>query len=216
MLILVFKIQKYLVKFIEVNKPEVSPCIYALWHGHQCGLYGLDDKEKNNVLVSRSIDGQIIANAIHSLGMKTVRGSKGKKGAVEGTMQMISRLKENENAAITVDGPKGPAGVVKNGIIKIAKLSGCPIVPLVWYSSDCTFIQFPSWDKFCYPFTFTRTILLYGQPIYVGSEISEEEEENVRLQLEEALHSLQKQAPEMCKKAWKRKFWIWKYEKVNI
>ena len=216
LLIFIFGIQKYLVRFIEVNKPETGPCIYSLWHGQQCGLYGSDTKDTTSVLVSKSVDGQIIANAIESLGMKSIRGSKGKKGAVEGTMQMISKLKENENVAITVDGPRGPAGVVKNGVIKVAKLSQCPIVPLVWYSSDFTFIKFPSWDKFCYPLTFTRTILLYGEPIYIGAEASEEEEENFRLQLQTQINNLEKQAPKMWKKAWKHKLWIWKNEKINI
>lgn len=204
----IFGIQKYLLKTIEVNKPKNEPCIYALLHGHQCSLYGLSNKERTSVLISNSIDGQIIANAVQNLGMKCVRGSKGKKGAVEGTIQMISLLKEKQNVAITVDGPSGPRGVVKNGVIKIAKISGCPIIPYIWYSPDISFISLPSWDKFTYPFGYTRVINLYGDPIYVSNEGSEEDEELARLKVEKALEELQKKAPEEWKKAWKYRLWI--------
>ena len=77
-----FGVQKYLMPTIEVNKPKTESNIYALWHGHQCSLYGLSDRTRTNILISRSIDGQIITNAVEKLGMKTIRGSKGKRGSV--------------------------------------------------------------------------------------------------------------------------------------
>ncbi|MBR1753374.1 lysophospholipid acyltransferase family protein [bacterium] len=204
----VFGVQKYLMPTIEVNKPKFDACIYALWHGHQCSLYGLSDREKNHVLISKSVDGQIIANAIETLGMKAVRGSKGKQGAVEATMQMISLLKENKNAAITVDGPRGPRGIVKNGIIKIAKMSGCPIVPYVWYSPDISFITLPTWDNFTYPLGYTRMLNLFGEPVFVDKNGTDEDDEAARLKVENALKELNQKAPEEWKKAWKHRLWI--------
>lgn len=49
-------------------------------------------------------------------------------------MQMLSRLKEGECVGIMVDGPNGPLHKVKNGAIKLAQMSGAPIVPAHWYS----------------------------------------------------------------------------------
>lgn len=216
LLTLTFQIQKYLMPTFEINKPDVGSCIYALWHGQQCGLYGLSDRTKNNVMVSRSVDGEIVAKAIESLGMKTVRGSKGKKGAVEGSMQMISKLKEGENGAITVDGPRGPKGIAKDGIIKIAKLSGRPIVPFVWYSPDITYIKLPTWDDFRYPLGCARMINLFGEPIYVDKNNTEEDDEKIRLQIENTLKDLDEKAPKYWKKAWKWKLWIFKNEKINL
>lgn len=204
----IFGIQKYLMPTIEVNKPKFEACIYALWHGHQCSLYGLSDRERNNVMVSKSVDGEIIANAIETLGMKTVRGSKGKKGAVEATMQMLSKLKAKENAAITVDGPRGPIHVVKDGVIKIAKMSGCPIVPYVWYSPDISFITLPTWDKFTYPLGYTRMVNLFGEPIFVDKDGTDEDDEAIRIKLEQVLKDLNEKAPEEWKKAWKHRLWI--------
>lgn len=202
-----FIFQQHLTKIKEINNKELKPCIYAMWHAHQCCIFGLKDKANLNVLISRSFDGEIIARNTIKLGFKVVRGSKGKKGAIEATMQLIERLKNNENIAIMVDGPSGPAKEVKDGVIKIAKMSGAPIVPVTWYSEDPSFLKLPSWDKFTYPLGYTRLINLYGEPIYVDSNNTDEQDEQLRVQLQDALNTLDAQAPEVYKKVYKFRLW---------
>ena len=92
----VLKIQELFTRIIEVNNPDKMPCIYAMWHAHQFCVHGIRHRSKLHVLVSRSRDGEIIADVVERWGFKTVRGSKGKKGAVEATMQMISILKSEK------------------------------------------------------------------------------------------------------------------------
>ena len=123
---------------------------------------------------------------------------------------MITALKNNERAAIMVDGPKGPPEVVKDGAIKIAKLSGKPIVPMCWYSSNFNWLQFPSWDGLRVPVLDVRLINLYGEPIYVPEDADEEEIEKIRLQLQDSLKELDSRIPEEYKKVywsglWRRK-----------
>ena len=77
-----FKFQGYFTHIVEVNHPNLDSCLYAMWHRNQCGIYGLKNKEKVSVLISRSRDGDVVANGILPMGFKLVRGSKGKKGAV--------------------------------------------------------------------------------------------------------------------------------------
>ncbi len=205
-----FKFQEFFTHIIEVNHPELDSCLYALWHRNQCAIYGLKNKEKVNVLVSHSRDGNVVAQAIAPMGFKLVRGSKGKKGAVEASMQIIEALKNNERAAIMVDGPKGPAEVVKEGVIKIAKLSGKPIVPLCWYSSNFNWIKLPSWDGLRMPILDVRLINLYGEPIYVPEDADETAIEEIRLKLQNSLKELDARIPEEYNKTywnglWKRK-----------
>ena len=95
-------------------------------------------------MISNSDDGKIIATVVENMGFKTVRGSSNRKGCVSGTMQMVERLKAGECGAIMVDGPRGPLREVKNGIIKIAKLTNAPIVPVVWYCPQFNFVKLPS------------------------------------------------------------------------
>jgi len=141
-----FSFQKYFTHIYPVNHPDVGACLYAMWHHDQCCVYGLEDKAHVSVMVSRSKDGEVVANAIErAFGFKTVRGSKGRQGAVEATKQMIEVLKNGERGAIMVDGPRGPLHVVKDGAIKIAKLAGVPIVPMVWYSDNFNLFKCRFW-----------------------------------------------------------------------
>lgn len=208
-----FRIQEPFTRIINVNNPHVKPCIYAMWHAHQCCIHGIRERKDLSVLISRSIDGEIIARTVEKWGFKTVRGSKGKKGSVEATMQLIDRLKSNECIAMMVDGPKGPAFEVKEGVIKIAKMSGAPIVPLYWYSKDPSLLKLPSWDSFRYPFFYTRLLNLYGEPIYVNADNTDEQDEQVRIKLQESLNELERRAPEVFKEV--HSFRLWKKKVKN-
>lgn len=201
----IFRLQEFFTHITEVNPPTSKPCLYAMWHAHQCCVHGIPDKNKVNVLVSRSRDGQIIADVVEKWGFKTIRGSKGKQGAVEASMQMITALKSDESCAMMVDGPKGPVKVVKGGVVKIAKLSGAPIVPVYWYSPFINFLKFPSWDEFRIPFFFVNLINLYGEPIYVKED---DDEELVRQQVQKSLEELEAKAPKTFREVYK--FYLWK------
>jgi len=203
-----FRVQEPFTRIKEVNNHYLKPCIYAMWHAHQCCIHGIKDKNTVNVLISRSIDGEIIARTVEKWGFKTVRGSKGKKGSVEATMQLIDKLKNDECVAMMVDGPRGPAYQAKVGIVKIAKMAQSPIVPVYWYSEDWSFFKLPSWDSFRYPFFYTRLLNLYGEPIYVNADNTDEQDEEVRIQLQNSLNELAQKAPEVYKEV--HKFRLWK------
>lgn len=202
-----FKVQQHLTKIKEVNNKELKPCIYAMWHANQCCIFGQKDKANLNVLISRSFDGEIIARNTIKLGFQVVRGSKGKKGSVEATMKLIEKLKNNENVAMMVDGPSGPPLIVKEGVVKIAKMSGAPIVPVTWYSEDPTFLSLPSWDNFTYPLGYARLINLYGEPIYVNPDNTDEQDEEIRVQLENSLKELDEKVPAVYKEVYKFRLW---------
>lgn len=200
----IFHIQEFFTHIQRVDFPEVKPCIYAMWHCHQMCLYGHPNIGKLNVLVSRSKDGEMIAQVIEHMGFKTIRGSKGKKGAVEASLQLLSALKEGEYGAMMVDGPKGPAKVAKDGVIKLAKMAGVPIVPTTWYSANPNWIKFPSWDKLEMPIFNTNLVNLYGKPIYVSEEDDIEEK---RKELQASLEDLDNKAPEAFKEVYQWGLW---------
>ena len=202
-----FKIQEYFTHIIEVQHPEVDSCLYAMWHRNQCAIYGFKDKPTVSVLVSNSKDGDVVAQGIKPMGFKLVRGSKGKRGAIEASMQMIEALKNNERCAMMVDGPRGPAGIVKDGVIKIAKLSGKPIVPVCWYSNNFNWITLPSWDGLKMPVLDVRLINLYGEPIYVPEDADDDGIEKARQQLQASLEELDRRIPEEYKKVYWNGLW---------
>ena len=202
-----FGYQKHLTHIIEVNQPNVEPCLYAMWHGNQCAVFGLHNKGKTNILISRSKDGDVVATGVEMLGFKTIRGSKGKKGAVEATLQMIEALKSGENCAMMVDGPKGPAHIVKDGVIKIAKLAGVPIVPMCWYSSNPNWLKFNSWDNFTIPLCNVNLINLYGAPILIDPNGDSDADEKARVKLQESLEDLDNRIVEEYNKVYWHGLW---------
>lgn len=199
----VLKIQEKLTYIREFKKPEVKPCIYAMWHANQFCVHGFPDREKVNVLISNSIDGEIVAHVCENWGFKTCRGSSKRKGAVSGTLKMISKLQEGENIAIMVDGPRGPIHKVKSGCIVLAREAKVPIVPVHWYSPDITFVKFPSWDKMVCPIGPCRILNLYGEPIYTQDKTDEQ----IAKEVQTSLLNLEKIAPEKFKEAEELKLW---------
>lgn len=201
---LMFKLETSVATVKGVNYPEEKPCIFALWHAHQCVLYDNRDKSSLHVLISPSNDGEIISQAVNFMGINTIRGSKGRKG-VSSTIQLLEKLENGDSVAITVDGPKGPNRVVKDGIINIAKLSQVPIVPVLWYSDYPNFLKFNSWDGFRFPVLFCRTVALYGDPFYVPADADKEMIEECRVSLEHKMLDIYKDLKLNFKKYLKQK-----------
>lgn len=191
----------------EIGNTYIKPCIYAMWHSDQFSIYGVENKSEVSFLISTSIDGDIVAHGCETIGFKTVRGSSERRGAVEASLKMIELLKEGECVAITIDGPRGPLHTVKNGVIKIAKMSGAPIIPMMWYSEDRTFWKFPSWDKMTAPIGHTYLINLYGEPIYVPEDIDADGINEIKSKIKNSLEALRKKAPEIYREAKKNKLW---------
>ncbi len=191
---LFFLIEQHLLKIKSINYPE-GQFIFSMWHCHQCLVYGVKDKSKFYALISASNDGEIIAKAAECLNIKSVRGSTKRRG-VAASLELIEKLKEGNSAGIMVDGPVGPKGKVKDGIINIAKLSGVPIIPVAWLSKDKTFFTLNSWDLFKVPFGPCKTVALYGNPIHIPSDITKEETKDWCQKIEYEMNRLEKDLAE--------------------
>ena len=201
------RLQEKFTHIYEYNNPNIAPCIYVMWHANQFLVHGIEDKAHLSILISNSIDGEIVARAVEKWGFKVVRGSSNKKGAVESTMQMLNRLKNGECVGIMVDGPSGPLHKVKNGAVKLAQMSGAPIIPAYWYSPQKTLASLPSWDKMKFPFGNCNILNLYGEPIYVKADATTEELADIRELVKTKLMELEENAPRIYNEAKKQKKW---------
>lgn len=195
---LFFLIEQRLLKIKSINYPK-EQFILSMWHCHQCLVYGIKDKSKFYALISASNDGEIIAKAAECLNIKSVRGSTKRRG-VAASLELIDKLKEGNSAAIMVDGPRGPKGKVKDGIINIAKISGVPIIPVAWKSKDKTFFTFNTWDKFQVPFGPCKTVALYGEPIHVPADLAKEDVKDWCKKIEDEMTRLQNDLEENYEK----------------
>jgi hypothetical protein len=135
-------------------------------------------------MISRSADGEVIAGVANRTGWYTIRGSSS-RGGREALQEMIERVKETGLAAHILDGPRGPAGIVKPGAIYLANAVGAVIVP--FYASADKAWFFRSWDRFMLPKPFTRVTLRFGDMIPCAELKSEEDFEQKRLFLESTM-----------------------------
>lgn len=197
------KLQQLMTNVQNVDYPDVKQCIYVMWHSNQFLVHGFRDKEKTSILISNSLDGDVVSYVAQKWGFKVKRGSSGRKGSITATKQLYDELINGENIAIMVDGPRGPYHEVKKGAIALSLETGVPIVPVNWYSEDRTLREMNSWDKMKFPVGKCRIMNLYGEPIYPNGKT----EESLALEVKNALCELEQKSPQKYKQAIEKGIW---------
>jgi lysophospholipid acyltransferase (LPLAT)-like uncharacterized protein len=136
--------------------------IYAFWHGRLLIPLFTHRGRGISILVSQHRDGEIISRVTRILGYDPVRGSTTRGGA-RALRQMIRRARDGRCLAVTPDGPRGPRHVFQSGTVKLAQLTGYPILP-VGIGVDRK-KELSSWDRFTIPLPFSRCVYVYGNPM---------------------------------------------------
>jgi lysophospholipid acyltransferase (LPLAT)-like uncharacterized protein len=153
-----------------------QPFMYVLWHGQLLPLLWTHRGRSISVMISEHRDGEIIARIAQALGFRTVRGSTS-RGAARALLQASRELESGYSVAVTVDGPRGPAGVVTPGAPVISQRTGAPMVPTAASASSAWRLR--SWDRFLVPKPFARVVVVYGAPIAVQGETPRDASEEV-------------------------------------
>ncbi|WP_282607523.1 lysophospholipid acyltransferase family protein [Pelagibius sp. Alg239-R121] len=192
---LVTRTVRWTVQESEVSKAlrlGNQPFIACFWHGRMLYLRRAWNRERPcHVLISAHSDGVLISRAIARLGVSTIKGSS-KKGGMSALRAMQRILEQGDIVGITPDGPRGPRMRAKSGSIKLAQLSGMPILPITGNTSRRRI--FKSWDRFCLPLPFARGVIMVGDPITLTSNADDTELESCRQNLEESLNRLTAEA----------------------
>lgn len=189
---------------IEVKEKIIEDNVAAIavaWHGRVGMLYGsFEMPETVYVLVSQNRDGNLSARIMTAFGFNTIRGSaaavgkKKKKNTLGATRAMMKVLKAGGRLFITPDGPRGPRMRAGDGVIGLARLTGVPIYPIT-YSVRRRIIA-KTWDRFIFPLPFNRGVFIWGRPISVARDIDQETQERIRLQIEQQLNEMTREADE--------------------
>ncbi|MGL6133822.1 MAG: lysophospholipid acyltransferase family protein [Prochlorococcaceae cyanobacterium] len=143
-----------------------TPVIYALWHCNVLfmPLLRLHARRPVAVLLSSHRDARIVGVAARMRGLELVEGSSTRGGAVA-YRQLLRRLRSGQSVCITPDGPRGPAGQVKAGVLHLARQSGCAVVPVGLALTRRRRLR--SWDRSVLPLPFGRAVLALGRPLYL-------------------------------------------------
>jgi len=169
------------------HRIDGGPLIFAYSHNRLSMLaYSHRDRGIQN-LISSSRDGIFVAAMCSQLGMGSVMGSSSRGGAAA-LRELTRRASQGLDLGIAVDGPRGPRGRVKPGIVALAALSGLPVVPVSVSASPSK--RFRSWDRHVLPYPFAKVLVRFGEPLLLARKAPEEERESFRLKIEFALASL--------------------------
>ncbi|HOO36949.1 MAG TPA: lysophospholipid acyltransferase family protein [Deltaproteobacteria bacterium] len=136
------------------------------------------------LMISRSSDGTIIAGVARRTGWNPVLGSSSRGGA-EALKGMIKCFRLSRLAAHVVDGPRGPAGKIKAGVIRLAHAADAVIVPFFTEADRAWYIN--SWDNFLLPKPFSRVTLTYGDMLRFNPTTDPQEFEGQRAKLEKIM-----------------------------
>ncbi|BCW90265.1 hypothetical protein sos41_34330 [Alphaproteobacteria bacterium SO-S41] len=182
---------------------EGKPFILAFWHGRILMMpYCWPGNRRMNMLISRHRDGGLIADTIGWFGLKTVRGSTAKpgrerdKGATAALMEMLRKVKAGEYIGITPDGPRGPRMRASDGVAAVARLAGVPVIACAYGTKRRRLLS--SWDRFVVPLPFTRGVFVWGEPIAVPAGAKGEALDAARLQIEDSLNAVTREADRRC------------------
>jgi len=142
--------------------------LLSFWHARMLMMpYGFRGWQ-GYMLISDHRDGGFIADTMHLIGIKTVRGSSTHGGA-RALLRMIRKVrKEDCDLGITPDGPKGPREKVQLGTVQLAAKTGLPILPVCYATNRHWRIS--SWDRFYLPQPFSRGVFVFGAQLPVSAD----------------------------------------------
>jgi lysophospholipid acyltransferase (LPLAT)-like uncharacterized protein len=173
----------------DPDKPR-CPLVYVLWHNR---LFTVPIAWRNHtkgtrkavVLTSASHDGSALANAVKVLGIEAFRGSSSRR-AIAASVGLKRALKSGSEVCLTPDGPRGPCYRLKAGAIKLAQSVEAPVIPIHVQMSGHWVLK-KAWDRFMIPFPFSRVRVIFDVPMTISPDLTEEEFEAKRVELESIL-----------------------------
>lgn len=173
-----------------------EPICFAGFHQGMLYLpYHFRDRD-GVVMVSASRDGDLIAHTMAKFGLRSARGSS-RRGGEEALQAMIAEVNASRcSAGVIVDGPRGPAGVAKRGVILLARETGLPIVPGNWWARP--HIEFGSWDRTIIPLPFARMVFAFEPAMHVPPDADDAMVESLRAELTARLERARATARAAC------------------
>jgi len=178
---------------VEKLLEKKVPFIYVLWHGRILLPTYILRNQGVTPMVSHHADGEMIAQTLHKIGYLTVRGSS-TRGGKKAFHNMVNVLNQGGHGVMIPDGPRGPRHYLKPGTLYIARQSGAYLLPMCFSAKRK--IQFNSWDRFILPLPFSKSVVIYGAPIKVPKNLSQEQLEQLRVKYEQEMIHLEKKADE--------------------
>ena len=186
------------IKYENIDSPtkywkNKKPFILAFWHGQLMTFsYTWKISKKLNILASSHSDGRFGASIARYFKLNNIPISS--DGNNLSLRPIFKILNSNNYIAITPDGPRGPKEKVSEGIIKIAKISKVPIIPVGFGSSKNFCLK--SWDSFLITLPFSKCRIVWGDSITIPENLEDQEIATYKKIIEEKINECVKKAKE--------------------
>lgn len=197
-------------RFRDSDEPDEPPdeprrpVIFAGWHEFLLPGAFLGAGWGAAALASQGRDGELISRVAGRAGLVSARGSTSRGGG-QGFRELVRALRAGRSVLITPDGPRGPRHVCHPGVIRLAAVTGVPIVPLGL--AAMTGHRLRSWDRCLIPAPGTRIYVFRGAEIHVPG--SPEDEPALALALGLAISRAVKRCEAVAEEArWRRPYRI--------
>jgi 3-deoxy-D-manno-octulosonic-acid transferase len=174
------------------------PYILAMWHGQFMLLAPFSPPGLPVAnMVALHGDAEIIGEALKTFDMELVRGGgaagrRKDRGGLRAFREAQRLLGQDVAIAMTADVPPGPARTAGLGIVKLAALSGRPIIPVATASSR--FHALDTWSRMTINLPFSRIGVTHGAPIFVAKDADDAAMETGRLAVEAGLNAATERA----------------------
>lgn len=174
-----------------------QPAIICYWHQMHIFCVWLMFAQirkgmKVGFLISPSVTGEVPTAIARRRGAQVLRGSSTRSGgqALRDMYQAVT--KGGISPVMTADGPKGPLHEFKPGALLLARMTGAPVVPMVYAAERCR--NWNSWDEFIVPRPFSRIAIAIGEPVTVPKDLAVDALEPLQREMEQRMAELMEQA----------------------
>ncbi len=163
----------------------------AYFHHELLCLYASHGRDARYSGILRSIR-WLTLRMIERLGYRVLDASQFASES-RGVIKYMQTLREG-GGAIAADGPLGPPYQSKPGACFLAKKSGVTLIPVG--SAVASGIRLNNWDHFEIPRVFSRAAIVVDLPIWVPEDATDQDLEEKRFELENALNRATRKAEE--------------------
>ncbi len=171
----VWRFLKATVRLEEFDPPKnlgAGPFIFACLHRDILPAIMHVRTAHPALLVSNSPDGDILVRTLSHRDYRFARGATGGDGG-RALVQLRRELGSGYSVGIAVDGPEGPFGSIREGVLHLARLTGAPVVPLVARASRPLVLD--TWDRTVVPVPFRKVAMIVGPILHISSSAGETE-----------------------------------------
>jgi hypothetical protein len=180
---------------VEMRRREVLRAVHerggrfvmAFWHSRLLLVRHVHPGGRLAAVISRHGDGELIARTMARFGHAAARGSS-TRGGSQALREALRLAAAGWDLAITPDGPRGPARIVKPGVVELSRLTGLPVVPVSVAARPA--LHLSSWDRFEVALPFARVVHACGEPIECPREAGPDERLELRRRIGRRLDEL--------------------------